>query len=76
MPGQLTLYVIFGPTTTDYPGQYTVRTQTVRHGEIAHGIVPVGHGRTLAEARELIPDGMVWLGRDWGDDPVIVESWI
>jgi hypothetical protein len=74
MPGELTLYVIFAPTTTDY--RYTVRTQTVRGGEIVHGAEPVGHGRTLEEARRLIPEWMTCLGRDRGDEPQIVEAWI
>jgi hypothetical protein len=76
MPGELTLYVIFGPNATDYPGQYTVRTQMVRNGEIVHGAEPIGHGQTLDEARRLIPEWMTCLGRDRGDEPQIVEAWI
>ncbi len=36
----------------------------------------VGHGATLAAAREFIPPGYVNIGRCPGDDPKLVEVWV
>lgn len=58
--------------TLDYPGKYVVR---VWHGNEAEE-VPVAVVETLEAAREAIPDGLYRIDRAFGDDPVIVETWV
>lgn len=55
----------------DYPNSYVAR---VFNGNRPTNVVIVKD--SLAEIRGALPDGMIRLGRDANDDPVIVETWI
>jgi len=72
----LCIYVITGPNTSDFPGQFTVRQQWAGSGVVYAAHDPVGHGATLEEVRKFIPSGLVLFHRSPEDDPVIVESWL
>jgi hypothetical protein len=73
----LSLYVITGPDTSDYPGMFTVRRQRAASDRCVYiDKKPIGHALTLEEARELVPPGLARIDRDPDDDPVIVESWL
>lgn len=70
----LDMYAIYS-RPSDFPSSFVVRRWTVDrqpHPEsAAHAIVG-----TLDEARKRIPAGLVNVGREPGDDPVIVEVWL
>ena len=72
--GENVLYVIYW-NPKDYPGKHVVRPWRIDAPEAR----PVGlavEADTLDAARELLPDGLVNLGRMEKDDPCIVETWI
>lgn len=59
----------------DYPDKIVAREFIIRpQGAVASGEMFVAD--TIAEARALLPPGLVSLGRQDADDPVIVESLI
>lgn len=58
----------------DHPNHVVVRAWFIRGGEV----IPFGFVwpfKTLEEAREAIPVGMVCIPRFSGDDPCIAEVW-
>ncbi len=72
----LSMWVIYRPTTRDYPGRWVVR----KHYAMVGGAEQVDpectlHG-SLAEARAILPAGLYCLGRFDCDDPVIEETWV
>lgn len=83
-------WTIYGPTCTDLPGFFVVRSWIVGRGAVGWPyalvtVFPEGcvrHAfvgcccRTLTEARDVIPPTLTNIGRQLSDDPVIVESWI
>jgi len=71
----LCVYVITYDTE-DFPGVYTVRQQWTGPDLIYFAYDPLGHGNTLEEARQFIPQGLTRFLRNDVDDPVIVESWL
>jgi hypothetical protein len=67
--------VYHGPR--DYPGQYVARKFLIIGGRGEP--VPTDDmfvAQTLEEIRELLPPGLYNLGRQDGDQPQIVESWV
>jgi hypothetical protein len=71
----LTQYTIY-ERPADYPHSYVVREWLIvrgRNGPVPGELVAVKD--TLGDARAAIPDGLYNLGRQPGDDPVIVETW-
>jgi hypothetical protein len=72
------IYVVFDPTTKDYPGRYVVRRQIAHGGEIWIDAEPTGVTRTLEDARDTIPDieALTRLAKDPDEDPNIVECWV
>ena len=62
---------------SDFPGKFVVRKHAVGHGgvQLVAGS-PEAVVDTLEEARAVIPGGRVSVGREAGDDPVIVETWV
>lgn len=65
--------VCFNPS--DAPGLYTLHGHKVTR----HGTEPLQQlytSPTLEGIRDFVPFGLVCLGREPGDDPAIVESWI
>ena len=74
------LYIVFGPSTSDYPGRFIVRRQVIRGGEIWIDADPTEVADSLEDARATIP-GIETLTRVVYDDspeedPNIVESWL
>lgn len=71
-PGALSQWVIYRGAR-DVDARYLVRRWEIGHGAIApceaHGAA------SLEDARALLPPGLVSLGREPEDDPVIVETW-
>lgn len=61
---------------SDYPGKYVVRRQRVSAGQIVTSPDPEIVSDTIEQARAVIPPDMVNVGRQPGDDLVIVEVWI
>lgn len=71
----LTMYVVT-ENPRDYPGKFVVRESLIVRGRtepVPGGVVVVAD--TLGDARAALPDGLYNLGRQPGDDPVIVEVW-
>lgn len=69
------LYTIyFNPF--DFPGDYVVKKWEIGANDMYQDLGFIKITKTLAEARQKLPKGLVNLGREVGDDPVIVESWI
>lgn len=67
-------YVIyFNPK--DYPDRYVVRKWRITAGKLEAAIWPDTVTETLESARDAVPEGLVNIGRQLGDDPVIVEVW-
>ena len=62
MTKDLTVFVVYGPTTTDYPGRFVVRRRSIGRDGIRADARPLGLGMTLDEARRHIPTGLVRLG--------------
>lgn len=74
----ITVWVIY-ERPRDYPGLFVVRPQHPHRDAYGDFYVTYGDAtthRTLEEARQVIPPGLVRVPRDPRDDPKIVESWI
>jgi hypothetical protein len=72
--GALGLWVIT-ENPSDFPGKFVLRQQWVLKGQIHHA-AEANVCETLFQARAFLPAGLVNIGRNVGDDPVIVEVWI
>lgn len=57
----------------DYPDQFSARPHSTRAGAPIDFVLAAP---TLDGVRDLLPDGLTWMGRVADDDPVIVESWV
>lgn len=71
----LTQYTIY-ERPHDYPDSFVVREWHIVRGRttpVAGGVLAVVD--TLGDARAAVPDGLYNLGRQPGDDSVIVEVW-
>lgn len=71
----LTQYTIY-ERPSDYPESFVVREWHIVRGRdepVAGGVVAVA--KTLGDARLAVPDGLINIGRQPGDDSVIVETW-
>jgi hypothetical protein len=71
---RLPVWVIYHPTTREYPGKWVARM---------HIVLPVLRPTrfvmthdTLAELRALLPPGLVMAARSEADPPEIKESWL
>lgn len=72
----LPMWVIYA-SPKDYPGRIVVREwRIMRGGEQVAMATPTATVRSLTEARQAIPPGLVRMDRMQGDDPVIVEVWL
>ena len=74
-PEPLQMYVIYGPGTSDLPGQYVCRRHESRAGE---SVATSEHwtGPTLDSVREQLQPGLYCLPRFENDDPNIIEVWM
>ncbi len=71
----LPIYVIYHGTS-DYGQMYVVRQWGIYDQANMFIHAPRNVTHTLEAARRSLPGGLFCLGRNPGDDPVIVESWI
>jgi hypothetical protein len=71
----LPMWVVLGPGTTDYPGQYLARMWVVNHeGSDSTSCLIIAN--TLEEVLAMLPPGLTKLERSFSDDPNILEVWI
>lgn len=71
--GMLPMWTIYDHPS-DYPLHFVVRSYLVNRGGEHDSHIALAE--TLEEARGLIPSGQTCLGRQPGDEPQIVETWI
>ena len=72
--GRLPMWVIYRPTTREYPGRWVARLwHTLPQPEPTEFVML--HD-TLEDLREMIPPTCVLLARQDGDAPEIVETWL
>ena len=71
--GRLPMWVVYDHPA-DYPDCFVARLWVSLHEPEAtrHAIT----APTLDALRALLPEGLTRLGRAFGDDPVIVETWL
>lgn len=70
----LTQYVIY-VNPADMPGKFVVREWHVVRDELLPVAGRAWPANTLEQARAMVPEGLVRLGRQEVDDPVILETW-
>lgn len=71
---QLPMWVVYRPTTRDFPGEWVMRMHLTLPQPKPTSVLIVAD--TLEAARERLPPGLVMLARDPGDDPTIEEVWL
>lgn len=71
---RLPMWVVFGPGTSDHPGLFVARLWLNIPTPMSTNLLL--RAATLREIRELLPDGLVVLPRQPGDDANIIETWI
>jgi hypothetical protein len=78
MADALAIFTIY-ESPKDYPGRIVVRRSEVNADGARVDPEPLAVVLTLAEARiaiESVQPGLICLGRNPSDDPVIVECWL
>lgn len=70
----LSMYVVYA-SPRDYPGEFVARRFVLAEGQVLPREL-VARGKTLAEVQAGLPGGLYSLGRQPGDDPCIVQTWI
>lgn len=70
----LTIWTIT-TNTKDYGDRFVARAHYVGPGTV-YAAADCYVADTLAGVRAMLPPGIVCVGRELGDDPVIVESWL
>lgn len=73
--GQLPIWTICRPTTTDYAGSWSCRLHISCPGELKVTSVVIVRD-TLEAVRSSLPAGLACLARHPSDDPVIEETWL
>jgi hypothetical protein len=71
---RLPLWVVYRPTTREYPGMWVARMHVTRPATKPTRFV-MAHD-TLEGLRSVLPPGLVNFGRDPRDAPEIVEAWM
>jgi hypothetical protein len=74
LQSRLPMWVIYHPVTREYLGQWVARMHVTLPEPKPTRFV-MTHD-SLAELRDLLPPGVVCLGRDKADMPEIAEVWI
>ncbi len=72
-PDVLTMFVIYDHPK-DYPDFVVMREWHVHAGKAEPGAVIVQHD--IEACRRHLPNGAINIGRQPGDDPVIIEVWV
>lgn len=62
--------------THDYPGEYVVRQWSIEKGILMCKKLLDYRGKSLKEARKVVPKGYCNIGRYKADDEKITEVWI
>jgi hypothetical protein len=70
----LEMYTIY-EHPRDYPRSFVVRRSHLEGAAAFVDLLPYALSPHLDGARHVIPEGLVNMGRDVDDDPVIVETW-
>ena len=71
---RLPLWVIYKPVTREYPGRWVARMHVIRPDPRPTRFVLVHD--TLDDLRDMLPPGLVNLGRQRRDVPEIAEVWL
>jgi hypothetical protein len=67
------MWVVFGPGTSDHPGLYVARLWVTIPEMEPSLLIRAG---TLEQLRDLLPDGLVLIPHQPGEDANIIETWI
>lgn len=71
----LTMWTVYGPTTTDHPGKWVVRAFDIEQGRATPHAACTTHDSLLDARRAGVPPGLGCLMRSPTDDPTICETW-
>lgn len=71
---RLPMWVVYRPTTSDHTGQWCCRMHLTLPDCASTKTFLLGE--SLAAIRAQLPLGLICLGRQEGDDPVIEEVWL
>jgi len=71
---QLPMWTIYRPTTKDYNGIWVGRMFLTLPEPHATDLLVAG--ASLEEVRQQLPPGLINIGRNDEDDPVIEETWL
>lgn len=71
---RLPMWVVYNPTTADFPGQWIARMHLSLPEPVATDLIIVGETREAV--RRQLPEGLTNIGRQACDEPVIEEVWI
>jgi hypothetical protein len=74
MMDRLPMWVVYRPTTKDYPGLWIARMHLTLPENQATEVHVIGE--TLKAVRDKLPTGLYRMRRDPNDDPVIEEVWL
>lgn len=72
---ELFIYTVYS-SPADFPDKFVMRRFNIGRGGEALPSNEVFVSDTLEGVRQSVPEGAMCLGREDGDDPVIVESWV
>lgn len=72
---RLAMYTVY-KRPSDYPHSFVVRRWMVGDEGLQPDPLPYAVGPTLADVREVLPPGLYCMGREEGDEPQIVETWV
>ncbi|MTJ93862.1 MAG: hypothetical protein F8N36_13540 [Desulfovibrio sp.] len=71
---RLPMWVVYGPETRNYPGQWICRMRLTIPGDEPTGTIILAD--TLDGVRERLPRGLACLPRFASDPPGIIETWL
>ena len=74
LQSRLPVWIVYRPTTREYFGKWVARMHVTLPAEKPTRFV-MTHD-TIAELRDMLPQGLTNIGRMTGDVPEIVEVWI
>lgn len=74
-PNALFMVTVYTKTTSDFPGKHVARLSVIKEGSVFKTPFAVV-SEDLATVRNGIPGTMANIGREPGDDPVIMEVWL
>lgn len=72
---RLWMFVIYDHPK-DFPDEFVCRRCYPENGHVVFELDLFARGKTLESVRDQVPPGQVRFGRQEGDDPVILETWL